>query len=46
MLGEKHRLGMFGNRELRRIFVPKRDAVRMEAGGNCTVRSFRIFTFH
>jgi hypothetical protein len=40
---EEHRLRVFGNRVLRRIFGPKRDKV---TGGrkNCIMRSFVICT--
>jgi hypothetical protein len=34
---EEHRLRVFENRVLRRIFGPKRDDV---TGGNCIMRSF------
>jgi hypothetical protein len=42
-LREKHRLRVFENRILRRIFGPKKDEV-MENGGSCTVRYFIICT--
>jgi hypothetical protein len=38
-LGEEHRLRVFENRVLRRIFGRKRDDVR-EVGENCIMRSF------
>jgi hypothetical protein len=38
-LREEHRLRVFENRVLRRIFGPKRDEV-MGDGGNCIMRSF------
>jgi hypothetical protein len=37
-LREEHRLRMFMNKVLRRIFGPKRNEGQ-EVGGNCTVRS-------
>jgi hypothetical protein len=45
MLREEHRLRVFVNRELRRIFRPKKNEVagRWE---NCITRSFMICTFH
>jgi hypothetical protein len=39
-LREEHRLRVFENRVLRRIFGPKRD----ENGGSCTMRNFIICT--
>jgi hypothetical protein len=42
-LREKHRLRVFENRVLRRIFGPKRDEVTGE-GENCITRSFVMFT--
>jgi hypothetical protein len=39
-LREEHRLSVFENRMLRRIFGPKR-----EAGENCMMRSFIIYIF-
>jgi hypothetical protein len=42
-LREEHRLGVFENRVLRRIFVPKRDEVTGE-WGSCTMRNFIICT--
>jgi hypothetical protein len=41
-LREEHRLRVFENRVLRRIFVPKRDEVT-EVRGNCIMRSFITF---
>jgi hypothetical protein len=40
---EEHRLRVFENRVLRRIFGPKRDEVRGN-GGSCTLRNFIICT--
>jgi hypothetical protein len=42
-LREEHKLKVFENRVLRRIFGPKRDEVR-ENGENCILRSFVICT--
>jgi hypothetical protein len=42
-LWEDHRLGVFKNRVLRRIFVLKRDEVT-EVGVNCIMRSFITHT--
>jgi hypothetical protein len=42
-LREEHRLRMFQNRGLRRIFGPKRDEVTGD-GGSCTMRNFIICT--
>jgi hypothetical protein len=42
-LREEHRLRVFENRVLRRIFGPKRDEVT-EDGENCIMRSFVICT--
>jgi hypothetical protein len=42
-LREEHRLRVFENRVLRRIFGPKRDEMT-ENGGSCTVRNFIICT--
>jgi hypothetical protein len=42
-LREEHRLRVFENRVLRRIFGPKREEVR-ENGDNCIMRSFMICT--
>jgi hypothetical protein len=42
MLSEEHKLGMFENRVLRRIFEPKGEAV---AGENCAMRNSIICTF-
>jgi hypothetical protein len=39
ILGEEHRLRVFENRVLRRIFRPRRDEVT-GIGGNCIMRSF------
>jgi hypothetical protein len=36
---EEHRLRVFENRVLRRIFGPKRDEVTVEIGENCIMRS-------
>jgi hypothetical protein len=36
---EEHRMSVFENSVLRRIFGPKREIV-MEAGENCVMRSF------
>jgi hypothetical protein len=44
-LREEHRLRVFENRVLRRIFGPKRDEV-MENGESCTVESLIICTHH
>jgi hypothetical protein len=41
-LREEHRLGVFENRVLRRIFGPKRDEVTN--GENCIMKSFMICT--
>jgi hypothetical protein len=43
ILFEEHRLRLFENRELKRIFGPKRDKGR-ENGENCIMRSFVICT--
>jgi hypothetical protein len=40
-LSEEHRLRVFENRVLRRIFRPKRNKVT-ENGGSCTTRNFII----
>jgi hypothetical protein len=40
-LREEHRLRLFGNRVLRRIFGPKR-----EAGENCIMKSYITFILH
>jgi hypothetical protein len=45
ILREKHRLRMFENRVLRRIFELNRDEVT-GGGKNCIMRSFVICTFH
>jgi hypothetical protein len=42
-LSEEHRLTVFENRVLRRIFGPKRDGV-MGEGENCITRSWVICT--
>jgi hypothetical protein len=42
-LREEHRLRVFENRVLRRIFGPKRDEA-WESGENCKMRSFMICT--
>jgi hypothetical protein len=42
-LREEHRLRLFENRVLRRIFGPKRDEVQA-SGENCIMRSFTICT--
>jgi hypothetical protein len=42
-LREEHRLKVFENRVLRRIFGPKRDKVKV-FGENCIMRSFVICT--
>jgi hypothetical protein len=42
-LREEHRLGVFENRVLRRIFGPKRDEV---TGENCIMKSLMICTLH
>jgi hypothetical protein len=42
-LREEHRLRVFKNRVLRRIFERKRDE-RWEVGENCIMRSFITFT--
>jgi hypothetical protein len=42
---EEHRLRVFENRILRRIFGPKRDEKR-ETGESCTMGSFIICTHH
>jgi hypothetical protein len=42
-LKEEHRLGVFENRVLRRIFGPKRDE-ETGNGENCVARSFVICT--
>jgi hypothetical protein len=41
---EEHKLRVFENRVLRKIFGPKRDEVT-EVGENCIMWSFRICTF-
>jgi hypothetical protein len=41
ILREEHRLKVFENRVLRRIFGPKRDEM-MKGGENCIMRSFMI----
>jgi hypothetical protein len=38
-LREEHRLSLFENNMLKRIFGPRRDEV-IEVGENCTTRSF------
>jgi hypothetical protein len=43
-LREEHRLRVFGNRVLRRIFGPKRDEVTGD-GENCIMRSFITCTY-
>jgi hypothetical protein len=43
-LREEHRLRVFDNRVLRRIFGPKRDEGTGGNGGSCTMRSFIICT--
>jgi hypothetical protein len=43
MLREEHRLRVFENRVLKRIFGPKRDGVR-ETGENCMMRRSIICT--
>jgi ABC-type uncharacterized transport system substrate-binding protein len=42
-LRKEHRLRVFENRVLRRIFRTKRDEVQ-ENGGSCTMRSFILCT--
>jgi hypothetical protein len=42
---EEHKLRIFENRVLRRIFGPKRDRMR-ESGETCITRSFIIRTLH
>jgi hypothetical protein len=42
---EEHKLRVFENRVVRRIFGPKRDGVT-ESGENCITRSFIICTLH
>jgi hypothetical protein len=44
-LMEKHRLGVFENKVLRRIFGSKRDEVTVE-WRNCIMKSFVICTLH
>jgi hypothetical protein len=44
-LREEHRLRVFENRVLRRIFGPKRDGVT-EVGENCIMRSCMVCTLH
>jgi hypothetical protein len=44
-LREEHRLRVFENRVLRRIFGPKRDEVT-EGFGNCIMRSFINYSLH
>jgi hypothetical protein len=44
-LRDEHRLRVFQNRVLRRIFVPKRDEVK-GSGENFIVRSLMISTAH
>jgi hypothetical protein len=43
-LREEHRLRMFENKVLRRIFGRQRDV--LESGENCITRSFVICTLH
>jgi hypothetical protein len=38
----EHRLRVFENRVLRRIFVSKRDEVKYGIGGKCIMKSFLI----
>jgi hypothetical protein len=45
MLRDEHRLRLFGNREMGRIFGPKRDEVIGE-WGNYLMRSLMIYTPH
>jgi hypothetical protein len=42
---KEHRLSVFENRLLRRIFKPKRKQ-QQEAGENCVRKNFLTFTFH
>jgi hypothetical protein len=44
-LSEEHRLRVFENRVLRRIFGPKRDEMTRENGENCITRSFMICSY-
>jgi hypothetical protein len=44
-LREEHRLRVFENRVLRRIFGPKRDEVK-EGGENCILRNSMICTLY
>jgi hypothetical protein len=44
-LREEHRLRVFENRVLRRIFGPERDEVK-EVGENCIMRSCMVCTLH
>jgi hypothetical protein len=44
-LRKEHRLRVFQNRVLRRIFRPKRDKVT-EVGENCIMRSCMVRTLH
>jgi hypothetical protein len=45
-LREEHRLRVFDNRVLGRIFGPKRDEVIEKVGETCITRSFVISTLH
>jgi hypothetical protein len=44
-LREEHRLRVFENRVLRRIFEPRRNEIT-EGGENCIMRSFIACTLH
>jgi len=44
-LREEHRLRVFENRVLRRIFGSKRDEITV-AAGECIMRSFMVRTLH
>jgi hypothetical protein len=39
----EHRLRVFENRVLRKIFGPKRDKVTNRHGGECLMRSFMVY---
>jgi len=45
LLREEHRLRVFENRVLRRIFGSKRDEITV-AAGECIMRSFMVRTLH
>jgi hypothetical protein len=45
-LREEHKLRVFENRVLRRIFGSKRDKITVVVAGDCIMRSFMVRTFH